>query len=86
MSPPSARANLRLMVRPRPVPLKWRWTPLSACTKGWKISAALSGAMLMPVSRTSKRSSAGSFGSVERKGHGHAAVLGELDRVADQGW
>ena len=61
MSPPSARANLRLMVRPRPVPPKRRWTLLSACTKGSKISAALSGAMPMPVSRTSKRSSAGSF-------------------------
>ncbi len=52
ISPPSACANRRLMVRPRPVPPNCRVTELSACTNGSKIDSSFSAGMPMPLSIT----------------------------------
>ena len=57
-SPPIRRASWRTMARPRPVPPYWRLVELSACSKAVNSRGNTSGAMPMPVSWTSKRSSA----------------------------
>ena len=53
--PPMSCTSLLLMVRPRPVPPKFRVVELSAWEKGLKMCSSLSAAMPTPVSRTTKR-------------------------------
>ncbi|OFA05196.1 hypothetical protein JAB9_08720 [Janthinobacterium sp. HH107] len=55
MLPPIISASCLMMARPSPVPPYLREVVLSAWRNGWKTAAAASGAMPMPVSRTSRR-------------------------------
>ena len=73
------------MARPRPVPPKRRVVEVSACSKAANSWPSLSAAMPMPVSRTAKRrrSPPASWPSSSTRST-MRAVLGELDRVAQQ--
>ena len=54
-SPPMSRANLRLMVSPRPVPPSRRVCLSSTCMNGSNTRSSCSGAIPIPVSSTSTR-------------------------------
>ena len=58
MSPPSIRANCRLIVSPRPVPPNLRVVLTSAWTNGWNSLARSASVMPTPVSWTSNRTTA----------------------------
>ena len=88
-SPPISRASRRLIASPRPVPPYFREVELSAWVNGWNSRACCSGGMPMPVSRTANTRSIvpggrSAAGGGEADLHGHLALLGELERVADQ--
>ncbi len=54
--PPMSSTSCRTMESPSPVPPKWRVVDASACSKGSNRREIVSGAMPMPVSRTSNPS------------------------------
>jgi len=55
MSPPSSRANCRLIVSPSPVPPNRRVVLTSACTNGWKSLPCSASVIPTPSSTTSNR-------------------------------
>ena len=86
ISPPMSSTSCLEIARPRPVPPYLRVVEPSACAKGSKSCVERSGAMPMPVSVTSN---AHQRRRVARAGRRDAAthdlaLVGELDRVADQ--
>ena len=84
-SRPSARPARRRLSSPRPVPPYLRVVELSACSNAPKIFCCFSAGMPMPVSETQSAASideASRFDELHVEHH--LALLGELDRVADQ--
>ena len=82
-SPPISCASRRVMASPRPVPPYLRVVEASACSKASNSRGSFSGAMPMPVSCTSKRTSRSSPSVFQQSGaQGDGALLGELDGVA----
>ena len=61
ISPPSRFASSRLIARPRPVPPYLRLVLASACWNASKMILCFSGGMPMPVSETSKATTAGAW-------------------------